>query len=120
AISIPPVQGDATYAFYWTALDRAQGWVNPGPFTSSLNYFVKFPNPLNPTFTPDASHFMIRISVVQAGDPDNNPSSVYNSKTGDIRIESIGFANDDPAAFYRMVAYKKGPGSNPLTAAMRS
>lgn len=126
AISAPPVVGDATYSFYWTALDRAQGWSGPSSFyvtkagSTTPAEYVKFPNPLQKTSTDNASHFMIRVSQVEAGDPDNNSASAYSSKTGDIRIESIGFANDDPAAFYRVVAYKKGPGSNPLTVAMRS
>lgn len=126
AINTPPAVGDATYAFYWTALDRAQGWNGPSNFymtkmgTTTGAEYVKYPNPLAFNSSDNASHFMIRVSQVAAGDPDNNSASAYSSKTGDIRIESIGFANDDPAVFYRIVAYKKGSSSNPLTAAMRS
>lgn len=106
--------------FYYSSFDNAQGWSQPF-YTSQTGSvakasFVKYPNPQGTSPSGDAANFMIRVSQVQSSDPDNTD----NTKTGDIRIESIGFANDDPAAYYEVVAYKNGPANNPLTAAMRS
>lgn len=112
------------YNFYWTSFDRAQGWDQP--FYTLQNglaakaAFVKYPNPLTHSPSGKASHFMIRVSQVQGYPNAPDPDNLDNTKTGNIRIESIGLANDDPAAFYKVVAYKQGLAGHPLMVAMRS
>jgi len=120
----PPASTDPAYNYYYSSLDRAQGWSQPfyynfNPPIPAPAYnaeFVKYPNVQDTSQAGSSANFMIRVSQVQANEPDN----AGNTKTGDIRIESIGFADNDPAAYYRIVAYKTGPSNNPLTAAMRS
>ncbi|MEO6908570.1 MAG: hypothetical protein ABI210_11835, partial [Abditibacteriaceae bacterium] len=118
----PPASGGSGYNFYYTSLDRAQGWNDNTIYkrysdsASPYSQFVKYPNPLGTSSPGNTANFMIRVSQVLGTDPDNS----NNTKTGDIRIESIGFANDDSAAYNSIVAYKKGGANNPLVGAMRS
>ena len=122
-----PDQSATGSTYYYTAFDRAQGWsqefydsflpttTTPTPAKAR---FVKYPNPNGDSVASaqNTSNFMLRVSQVESGDAD----VAGDTKIGDIRIESIGFASDDLTAYYRVVAYKKGPANNPLTAAMRS
>ena len=104
---------------YYTSYEKAQGWGSrPYPLYKGVPnkaFFVKYPHPNSFKDSTNGSHFMLSVSIVQSGDADNSDYS----KTGDIRIESIGFANDDPAAFYAIVAYKRG-WQTPLVESMRS
>jgi len=116
-----PTLPTTTGNLYYTAFDRAQGWSQAfykltGNSTADDAYFVKYPSAQTSTPAETSAKFMLRVSQVMDGDPDN----IGNTRTGDIRIESIGFASDDPVAYYKTVAYKKGLENNPLTAAMRS
>ncbi|MEO6907050.1 MAG: hypothetical protein ABI210_04090, partial [Abditibacteriaceae bacterium] len=112
------------YNFYWTSFDRVQGWDQQFYTLQSglpaMASFVKHPNPLTQSSYSNGLHFMIRVSQVQGYPNASDPDNADNTKTGNIRIESIGVANDDPAAFYKVVAYKQGLAGHPLMVAMRS
>ena len=106
---------DANNVFYWTPFDKAQGWASPTTGQPEGN-FVKFPDPRSLNPSDDAPNYMVKVEKVLVADADNT----NKDKTGMLRITSIGLSPDDPASFYKLVAYKTGPAQSPLTGAMRS
>jgi hypothetical protein len=105
-VTTPPTTGDASYDFYWTPFDKAQGWDTAG--------YVKFPDPRSPNQNLSAPNYMAKIEKILPGDADN----ADGSKTGALRISINGSSPDDPNSFYKLTAYKAGPAQMPGLGAM--
>ncbi len=144
--ALPPAPGSPDYNFYYTPFDRAQGWARTTPAwnaadvvpnwsiagdwdrdgtldplkddwakleydkkTNRAPVFVKFPDPRSPISTRGALTFLAEVRRLDATD-----------KRGLLQISIIGQAENNPAVFKRRIAFKGGPGQNPLTAVARA
>ena len=140
-VSPAPAPGSANpdYNYYYSQLDRVQGWANNltppntsdtypkmGYPTSITNYddalayyrnttYGKFPDPTQ--IADDAPKFLVKVEEL----PTNLPTtdSEYEHR-GELKITSIGLSEDDPNVFHRAVAYKTGRKQLPWASALRS
>ena len=135
-VSPAPDTNDAAYNFYYSQLDKVQGWAakpqpQPGDTYPNAVYNVpnyeaakavyrsitygKFPDPNQ--VAGDAPKFLVKVREVPSNitDPDYEADHV-----GEIKITSIGLSEDDPNVFHRAVAYKEGRKKSPWSSALRS
>ena len=135
-VSPAPDTSDAAYNFYYSQLDKVQGWAakpqpQPGDTYPNAVYNVpnyeaaravyrsitygKFPDPNQ--VAGDAPKFLVKVREVPSNitDPDYEADHV-----GEIKITSIGLSEDDPNVFHRAVAYKEGRKKSPWSSALRS
>ena len=131
-----PSNTSSGYDFYYSQLDKVQGWAAKVPpkttdtFPNATynvnNYdeavavyrgitYGKFPDPNQPI--GDAPKFLVKVREVPANpvDPEYEADHV-----GEIKIISIGLSDDDPNVFHRAVAYKNGRRKSPWAQAFRS
>jgi hypothetical protein len=112
---------DATYNFYYTPFERAQGWTLPSDFAykqltatpltaeqkwgqirdwkkivgnENKPFFIKFPDPRKIGSISNPS-YIVEVTPVLTGD-----------KAGMLRITAIGRSTESDAAFARLTAYK--------------
>jgi hypothetical protein len=121
----PPPDPDApAFNSYYTDFERAQGWVRTAPARTVQDYngdlvvddkdeweyledrkrsdgdrvFVKFPDPRDTSFSRSKTpSYLVEVAPV---------TDLNNPKLGSIRIEAIGRADDNDAAFARSIVYK--------------
>ncbi|HEX8234945.1 MAG TPA: hypothetical protein VF600_03230 [Abditibacteriaceae bacterium] len=125
-INPPPFCGDGTLPAdaacntYYTPFEQAQGWARRVPHPAGWNannpnyqadwaaleaakasgqrVFVKFPDPRDQAFSRSKTpSYLVEVAPV------TNPN---DPNLGSLRIEAIGRADDDDAAFSRSVVYK--------------
>ena len=117
-VSPAPPPGAASYDFYYSQLDKAQGWANQLP-VNDASYrnaaFAKFPAPDQPS--SDAPKFLVRVQELTT-----NPAAPgYDANhAGELKITSIGLSDDDPNVFHTSIAYKNGRRKSPWASALRS
>ncbi len=135
-VSPAPDTTDAAYNFYYSQLEKVQGWAAkpqpqqndtyPNAIYNVPNYeaakavyrgitYGKFPDPNQ--VAGDAPKFLVKVREVPANpaDPEYEADHV-----GEIKITSIGLSEDDPNVFNRAVAYKSGRKKSPWASALRS
>lgn len=127
---------DTRYNFYYSQLDKVQGWAaktppQPTDQFPNVNYPVgtyaealqlyrnttygKFPAPEQAI--GDAPKFLVKAEEI----PINPSAPNYDAKhAGEIKITSIGLSEDDPNVFHRSIAYKVGRKKSPWASALRS
>ena len=130
---------DPGYNFYYSQLDKVQGWANTmtppnNPTLATFErdkYFFrndvygKFPAPNQAL--GDAPKFLLKVEDLPV-DPDAdfynptlNPGHPYDAQhAGEIKITSIGLSDDDPNVFHKTIAYKTGRRKSPWASALRS
>ena len=137
-VSPAPQPNDAAYNFYYSQLDKVQGWSAkrrpvlgenfpnadyPAPISNydqALAYYRsvtygKFPDPNQ--VAGDAPKFLVKVREV----PSNINDPEYEADhVGEIKITSIGLSEDNPNVFNRAVAYKAGRKKSPWASALRS
>ncbi len=117
-VSPAPPPGATGYDFYYSQLDKAQGWANQLPVTAPGyrdTAFAKFPAPDQPS--SDAPKFLVKVQelTTNPGDP------AYDANhAGELKITSIGLSDDDPNVFHTSIAYKDGRRKSPWASALRS
>ena len=140
-VSPVPAPGAAGYDFYYSQLDKAQGWANtltepqrtdpfPNPNYNVPNYqtalaiyqnsvYSKFPAPDQPS--SDAPKFLVRVQEIPVLLPsDANYNAEEAKHAGELKITSIGLSDDDPNVFHTAIAYKDGRRKSPWANAFRS
>ena len=127
-VSPAPNTTDAAYNFYYSQLDKVQGWAAPSrpvraDFADEASYraarkfyrnstYGKFPDPNQ--VAGDAPKFLVKVEEIA-------PNSATDAgHVGEIKITSIGLSQDDPNVFHRAVAYKAGRLKSPWASALRS
>ncbi len=141
--SVPPAPGDASYAFYYTPMEMAQGWARTTPHpTTDLNGNGKFYDGSNPnTIDPgdermalEATRLTGKLELVKFPDPRNQPDAPtqflsqvervpYTSTSdiaGTLKVTVIGLSSEDPTAYSRLVSYKGGYKHAPIAQVMRT
>ncbi|HEX8463368.1 MAG TPA: hypothetical protein VF627_02010, partial [Abditibacterium sp.] len=136
--NVPPAPGDATYNFYYTPLDIAQGWARTTPHpTTDLNGDTVI-NELDERIVLDAARAQGKLEMVKSPDPRTNsesdpqylstiqrvplnlpPTHPEFDKVGALRITVVGLSAEDPTAYNRSVVYKGGFNRSPLARIMR-
>ena len=138
-VSQVPIPGNTNYNFYYSQLDRVQGWANNlirPTNTLDPNYqrdiyrfrnvtYGKFPAPEQSL--GDAPKFLLKVEDLPVNPNDDyynpalNPGHPYDSDhAGEIKITSIGLSDDDPNVFHKAIAYKVGRRKSPWAQALRS
>ena len=140
-VSPVPAPGAANYDFYYSQLDKVQGWANnlippqetdPFPnasypvdtYAEAVAYYrnrtySKFPAP--DQAIGDAPKFLVKVEEVPVLRPSDAGYNAEEAKhAGEIKITSIGLSDDDPNVFHRSVAYKEGRRKSPWASALRS
>ncbi len=139
-VSPAPNTTDASYDFYYSQLDKAQGWAAkrqplPGDGFPNTDYnvptygeaaaiyhsdtYAKFPAPDQPS--SDAPKFLVRVQeipILLPNDPNYNAEEAKHA--GELKITSIGLSDDDPNVFHTSIAYKNGRRKSPWASALRS
>ena len=128
-VSPAPAPGAANYDFYYSQLDKIQGWASTAAtpvrsrFATELDYQIalksyrdstygKFPDPGQ--IAGDTPRFLVKVEEVA-------PNSLGDAgHGGEIKITSIGLSDDDPNVFHRSIAYKSGRRKSPWAEALRS
>ena len=114
-VSPAPAPGAIGYDFYYSQLDRVQGWANTLAATDPLyrdSVYAKFPNPTQ--VAGDAPKFLVKVEEI----PINSATDANHA--GAIKITAIGLSDDDPNVFHRAVAYKTGRRKSPWAQTLRS
>ena len=128
-VSPPPAPGTVGYDYYYSQLDKVQGWANTmappvaADYADDATYqaarnsyrdsiYGKFPDPGQ--IAADAPKFLVKVEEVVP----NSPTDAGHS--GEIKITSIGLSEGNPNAYYRAVAYKSGRLKSPWASALRS
>ena len=140
-VSPAPAPGSTNpdYNYYYSQLDKVQGWANsltppqtndtfpkagyPASISSydqEVAYYRnftygKFPDPNHPV--GDAPKFLVKVQELPTNLAPNDPEYDHS---GQIKITSIGLSDDDPNVFHRAVAYKMGRAKSPWASALRS
>ena len=117
-VSPAPVPASNNYNFYYSQLDKVQGWANTLP-ANDPRYrdaaFAKFPAP--DQASGDAPKFLVRVQEI----PTDPANPLYDAAhAGEIKITSIGLSDDDPNVFHTAIAYKEGRRKSPMAGALRS
>lgn len=146
----PPAPTDPDYNFYYTAIDRAQGWarnIAHPPDTNDLDndgqaykvgavindldeewLYIEQQRNLNPSLVAYVKFPDPRTATLTATTPTflaevRRVSAINSSdpsKYGMLEVSVIGLSENNEAVVERRVAYKGGYAQNPLTAAARS
>ena len=127
-VSPAPNTNDLGYDFYYSQLEKVQGWAAqtqpvradyPDETTFQIarksyrdSTYGKFPDPNQ--VAGDAPKFLVKVEEIAA----NSPANVNHG--GEIKITSIGLSEDDPNVFHRSIAYKAGRLKSPWASALRS
>ncbi len=117
-VSPAPPPGATGYDFYYSQLDKAQGWANQLPVTAPGyrdTAFAKFPAPDQPS--SDAPKFLVRVQELTT---DPTAPDYDANHAGELKITSIGLSDDDPNVFHTSIAYKNGRRKSPWASALRS
>ena len=138
-VSPVPTTNNANYNFYFSQLDKVQGWasrVDPPMNSSDPNYqrdlfrfrnvtYAKFPAP--DQAAGDAPKFLVKVEELPTNprdpfyDTTYNPGHPYDpAHAGEIKITSVGLSEDDPNVFHTAIAYKEGRKKSPWANALRS
>ena len=138
-VSPVPLTNNAAYNFYYSQLDKVQGWAStiaPPTDPTDPNYqrdlfrfrnvtYSKFPSPNQAA--GDAPKFLVKVEALPLSpnnpyyDPTYNPGHPYDADhAGEIKITSIGLSDEDPNVFSTSVAYKEGRQKSPWASALRS
>ncbi len=126
-VSPAPDTTDLAYDFYYSQLEKVQGWAAPSrpsraDFADEATYrlarkfyrdstYGKFPDPNQ--VAGDAPKFLVKVEEIAANSP------TESSHVGEIKITSIGLSQDDPNVFHRSIAYKSGRLKSPWASALR-
>ena len=128
-VSPAPAPGAVGYDFYYSQLDKVQGWASTMAAprrsdyademayqTARKNYrdqtYGKFPDPGQ--VARDALRFLVKIEEIPAN------SLADANHAGEIKITSIGLSDDDANVFHRSIAYKSCRRKSPWAQALRS
>ena len=138
-VSPVPLTNNPDYNFYYSQLDKVQGWAStiaPPTNPTDPNYqrdlfrfrnvtYSKFPSPNQSA--GDAPKFLVKVESLPLNpnnsyyDPTYNPGHPYDADhAGEIKITSIGLSDDDPNVFATSIAYKEGRRKSPWASALRS
>lgn len=106
---------DSNYGFYYSALDRAQGWAGDSNGDGNGDY-AKFPDPLNVQGDNNGPQFLAKVERISYQLTRNDPEF---DKAGSLKITIIGLSPEDPTAYSRTVFYKGGYQNAPIAQNMR-